>query len=87
VVWDALELDEEAFTDLSRAIGELLDHAKALQASARMRLEDMAPEEREESSRLVELDAMLYPVREIPTPGRVSRHSHSGSGSTGSSST
>jgi DNA-binding transcriptional ArsR family regulator len=87
VVWDALELDEEGFAELSRAIGDLLDHAKAVQASAQMRLEGMAPDEREERSRLVELDAMLYPVREIPTPRRVSRHSHSGSESTGSNST
>jgi DNA-binding transcriptional ArsR family regulator len=67
-VWDNLELDEEAFADLSRAIGDLLDRAKAIEASARMRLEAMNPEEREGKSQLVELDAMLYPISEISSP-------------------
>jgi DNA-binding transcriptional ArsR family regulator len=67
-VWDTVELDDEAFADLSRAIGDLLDRAKALEAGARMRLDAMDPEEREESTRLVELDAMLYPIKERSMP-------------------
>lgn len=67
-VWDTLELDEEGFADLSRAIGDLLDRAKAIEVGARMRLEAKEAEDGGERSRLVELDAMLYPVRERATP-------------------
>jgi DNA-binding transcriptional ArsR family regulator len=67
-VWDTLELDEEGFADLSRAIGDLLERAKAIEAGARMRLEALDSGEREESARLIELDAMLYPIRERSMP-------------------
>lgn len=68
VVWDNLELDEEGFAELSRVIGGLLDQAKALESAARTRLDALDPAEREERARLVELDAMLYPIKQRMIP-------------------
>lgn len=67
-VWDTLELDEEGFAELSRAIGDLLERAKVIEAGSRMRMKDMESDERDEASRLVELDAMLYPIKELSMP-------------------
>lgn len=66
--WAALRLDDEAFTELSKIVGETMERALALQAGAKERLEALAPDERDSHTRLVELDAMLYPIEKEPTP-------------------
>lgn len=84
--WNALRLDDEAFAEVSRMVGDLMERALALQSASEQRLAGLDPEERESKTHLVELDAMLYPINEVPTTGRISRQSQAESNSTGSNS-
>lgn len=66
--WNALKLDDEAFVEVSRMVGDLMETAIALQIGAEQRLAALDPEERESKTHLVELDAMLYPIKKVPKP-------------------
>lgn len=64
--WASLELDDDAFQELSRWGGEMMDRAMELEKTAKQRLADLDPKERDARTRLVELDVMLYPLDELP---------------------
>lgn len=68
IAWNAFQLDDEAFVEMSQMIAEVMERALALQAASQERLAGFDPEEREAKIRLVELDAMLYPIDEVPAP-------------------
>ncbi|MBN8869157.1 MAG: helix-turn-helix transcriptional regulator [Solirubrobacterales bacterium] len=68
--WSPLKLDDEAFAELSRMVGEFTEEALALQIGAEQRLAELDEEEREARTNLVELDLMLYPIPELPTPSK-----------------
>jgi hypothetical protein len=71
--WSPLKLDDEAFTELSRMVGDLMLEALALQSGAEQRLSALDEEERKAKTNLVELDLMLYPIEEVPAPSKGSR--------------
>jgi DNA-binding transcriptional ArsR family regulator len=58
--WVELELDEEAYDELSQSIADFFDRAIALQAASKARLESLDPQERESQTHRVELDALLF---------------------------
>lgn len=58
--WVELELDEEAYAELSQSVEDFFDRAIALQAASKARLESLDPEERERRAHRVELDALLF---------------------------
>ena len=66
--WSPLELDDEAFTELSRMVGDLMEGALALQKGAEQRLAKLDDEDRLSETTLVELDLMLYPIDSLPAP-------------------
>lgn len=66
--WSWLRLDEEAFSELSRMVGDLMLEALALQSGAEQRLAGLDEEDRKAQTNLVELDLMLYPIEKEPTP-------------------
>jgi len=66
--WSPLKLDDEAFTELSRMVGDFMEGALALQSGAEQRLAKLEEAEREEKTNLVELDLMLYPIEKVPAP-------------------
>jgi DNA-binding transcriptional ArsR family regulator len=71
--WSPLKLDDEAFTELSRMVGDLMLEALALQSGAEQRLSALDEEERKAKTNLVELDLMLYPIEEVPAPSKGTR--------------
>ncbi len=66
--WSAFRLTDDAFAELSRMVEDLMDKAKALEKGSEIQLEALDDPEREAQTRLVELDLMLYPILEDPTP-------------------
>ncbi len=66
--WSAFRLTDDAFTELGRMIEDFMGKAKALEKGSEIQLEALDEEERDAQTRLVELDLMLYPILEDPTP-------------------
>lgn len=66
--WSPLKLDDEAFSELSRMVGDLMLEALALQSGSDQRLSGLDEKDREAQTNLVELDLMLYPIEQVPAP-------------------